>query len=96
MTATMIKMDNGFFIPKLDGFDDIQKDNIKVNVNLAKEEYDQLSYKELKGIATMEKYYKKLENQIEYDEVNHQLREEFQKENNINLDIELSTFLKEI
>ena len=96
MTATMIKMDNGFFIPKLDGFDDIQKDNIKVNVNLAKEEYDQLSYKELKGIAIMEKYYQKLENQIEYDEVNHQLREEFQKENNINLDIELSTFLKEI
>ena len=36
----------------------------------------------------MEKYYKKLENQVEYDEVNHRLREEFQKENNINIDIE--------
>jgi len=96
MTATMIKMDNGFFIPKLDGFDDIQKDNIKVNIDLAKEEYNQLSYKELKGIAIMEKYYKKLENQVEYDKVNYRLKEEFQKENNINIDIELSTFLKEI
>ena len=96
MTATMIKMDNGFFIPKLDGFDDIQKDNIKVNVDLAKEEYNHLSYKELKGIAIMERYYEKLENQVEYDNINHKIKEEFQKENNINIDIELSTFLKEI
>ena len=96
MTATMIKMDNGFFIPKLDGFDDIKKDNIKVNVDLAKEEYNQLSYKELKGIAIMERYYQKLENQVEHKKANHQTKEEFRIKYNIDIDVELSTFLKEL
>jgi len=97
MTTTMIKMDNGFFIPKLDGFDDIQKDHIKVNIDLVEEEYSQLSYKELKGIAIMERYYEKLDNQVDYhDKDNHQIKKEFRTKYNIDIDVELSTFLKEI
>ncbi len=88
MTATMIKMDNGFFIPKLDGFDDIKKDCIKVNVDLTKEEYDQLSYKELKSIAIMERYYEKLENQIDSTHTISDIQKEFRAENNIVMNLQ--------
>ena len=47
MNAVLIKMGDGFYIPKLEGFDDIQKDTISVNIELTEEEYKQFSYKEL-------------------------------------------------
>ena len=64
----MVKMGDGFYIPKLDGFDDIKKDIIYVNIDLTEEEHNNLSYKELKGIAIMERYYEKQKNEIEIDE----------------------------
>lgn len=93
MTVTMIKMGDGFFIPKLDGFDDIQKDTITVNINLVQEEYDSLSYKELKGIAIMERYHEKLKNEIEVDRNISDIQTEFRKINNISMDLE--AYLKE-
>ncbi|MEA1983384.1 MAG: hypothetical protein U9N39_07560 [Campylobacterota bacterium] len=88
MTAIMVKMGNGFFIPKLDGFDDIQKDTISVNIDLTQEEHSLLSYKELKGIAIIEKYYQKLENEIEVDNSISDVQKEFRKNNNINMSLE--------
>ena len=88
MTATMIKMDNGFFIPKLDGFDDIQKDCIEVNVDLIKEEYDKLSYKELKGISILERYYEKLKNQIEPKTTISDMQKEFRAKNGIVMNLQ--------
>ncbi len=93
MVATMIKMGNGFFIPKLDGFDDIQKDTINVDINLTEEEYSILSYKELKGIAIMERYGEKLKNQIDYDRDISDIQKEFRRENNLRGSLE--EFLQE-
>lgn len=93
MTALMVKMGSGFFIPKLDGFDDIQKDTISVNINLSEEEQSSLSYKELKGIAIMEKYSDKLSNQIEIDSNISDIQKKFRKKNNISMSLE--TYLKE-
>jgi hypothetical protein len=87
MTATMIKMDNGYFIPKFDAFDDIKKDVIKVNIDLDKEEYDKLSYKELKGIGIMERYYEKLENQIDTDNKISDIQKNFRKKYNLKMDL---------
>ena len=87
MTATMIKMDNGYFIPKLDGFDDIQKDVIQVNIDLDKREYQELSYKELKGIAIMERYQDKLDNQIELDSDISEIQKKFRKKHNLKMDL---------
>ncbi len=88
MEATMIKMDGGFFIPKLDGFDDIQKDIIKVNINLQQGEVDKLSYKELKGIAILERYYEKLKNQIEANSKIDNIQQEFRKNHNITMTLD--------
>jgi len=93
MTATMVKMGNGFFIPKLNGFDDIKKDTISVNIDLTHEEHNSLSYKELKGIAIMERYNDKLKNQIEIDTTISDIQKQFRKNNNI--DINLDNYLKE-
>ena len=87
MTATMIKMDNGYFIPKLNGFDDIQKDVIQVNIDLDKREYQELSYKELKGIAIMERYQDKLDNQIELDSGISEIQKKFRKKYNLKMDL---------
>ena len=92
MTATMIKMGNGYYIPKLDGFDDIKKDMIKVNIDLDKQEYNELSYKELKGIAIMERYYEKLDSQIDVDTNISKVQKEFRTKNNLKLD--LDSYLK--
>ena len=93
MTATMIKMGDGFFIPKLEGFDDIHKDTISVNIELTQDEYSRLSYKELKGIAIIELYYEKLSNEIELDNSIDEVQKNFRKKHNINSSLE--TYLQE-
>jgi len=88
MTTTIVKMGSGFFIPKLDGFDDIKKDTISVNIDLAENEYNTLSYKELKGIAVMERYYDKLENQVNSNNLISDIQKEFRISNNIDMNLE--------
>jgi hypothetical protein len=88
MTATMIKMSDGFFIPRLDGFDDIQKDMIEVNIELQKSEVDSLSYKELKGIAILERYHQKLKNQIQMDTNMSDIQQAFRKKHKISITLD--------
>jgi len=88
MNAVMVKMGDGFYIPKLEGFDDIQKDTISINVELTEEEYKQLSYKELKGIAIMERYYDKLDNQITINTDITVVQYDFRKKNNLIMDLD--------
>ena len=93
MTAVMVKMGDGFYIPKLEGFDDIQKDTISVNIELAEDEHLALSYKELKGIAIMERYHEKLRNEIDVDTSTCDIQKKFRKDHNITMSLE--TYLKE-
>jgi len=88
MKATIIRMGEGFFIPKLDGFDDIQKDIIDVNIDLQKDEVDKLSYKELRGIAILENYYEKLQNQIEISNNITDIQKEFREKNSITMTLD--------
>lgn len=88
MTALMVKMGDGFYIPKLDGFDDIKKDTISVNIDLSEEEHNNLSYKELKGIAIMERYYEKRANEIEPDTNMSDTQIRFRKKYNLNMNLD--------
>ena len=83
MIATMIKTENGFFIPKLDGFDDIKQDVIEVEIKLLENKIKDLSYKELKNIAVVEKYFDKLKNQIDEDFDISKLQQSFRSKHNI-------------
>ena len=88
MTALMVKMGDGFYIPKLDGYDDIKKDTISVTIDLSEEEYRSLSYKELKGIAIMERYYEKQKNEIETDTALTQDQIAFRKKHRIDMNLD--------
>ncbi len=88
MRATIIRMGDGFFIPKLSGFDDIKSDTIDVDIELK----ENLDYKELKNIAILEKYQDKLKNQIEVDTNITQIQQNFRDKHNI--DMNLDRYLK--
>ncbi len=84
----MVRMGSGFFIPKLDGFDDIKKDTIEVNIDLNEKEYQELSYKELKGIAILEKYQEKLKNQIEISSDINEVQKKFRDKHKIKMNLD--------
>lgn len=59
MKTKAIKMNNGLFIPHIGAFEDIRKEVIEIEIDVSKEESSQLEYKELRGLAIMERYYEK-------------------------------------
>lgn len=59
MKACIVRARNGWTIPDLPGFDDIRDDTIAVSVELDIQELMQRDYKELRGIAILERYQEK-------------------------------------
>ena len=59
MQAQAVKLDQGWFIKNLPGFEEIKSDVINIEVDLADNEFHTLDYKELRGIAIMERYFEK-------------------------------------
>lgn len=59
MHTQMVRLQNGWYIPDLPGFDDIQDDAVAVSVELDHLELMQRDYKELRGIAIVERYQEK-------------------------------------
>ena len=80
MTATMIKMDNGFFIPKIDGYES-KTDVIDINIEIIKDDYENL-YKKQMIDAVTEHYEKKRKNQIESN-IDPKIVSEFRKKHNL-------------
>lgn len=59
MHTQMVRLQNGWYIPDLPGFDDIRDDAVAVSVELDHLELMQRDYKELRGIAIVERYQEK-------------------------------------
>ena len=59
MNTQMVRLQNGWYIPDLPGFDDIRDDAVAVSVELDHQELMQRDYKELRGIAIVERYQEK-------------------------------------
>ena len=59
MHTQMVRLQNGWYIPDLPGFDDIRDDAVAVSVELDHQELMQRDYKELRGIAIVERYQEK-------------------------------------
>jgi len=83
MIATMIKVDSGFYIPKLDGFDDIKEDVIEVEIKILNKN----SYKKQLKDVIVEKYEEKRKNQIN-SKIDPALVEEFRKKYNLHNSLE--------
>jgi len=80
MTAIMVKMENGYFIPNIDGFEP-KSEMINVNIDVIS---DKNTYKEQLAVAIVEKYEAKRENQIAF-KTNAKSIENFRKLHNINI-----------
>ncbi len=63
MQAKTIKFKQGWYIQDLPGFEEIKSDTIDIDIELAYEQFIKLDYKELKGIAIMERYFEKRQNE---------------------------------
>ena len=83
MVTTMIKTDRGFYIPKIDGFDDIKDDVIEVEIKILNKN----SYKEELKDAIIERYEDKRKNQIN-SKIDPALLEEFKKKYNLHNSLE--------
>jgi len=83
MIATMIKVDSGFYIPKLDVFDDIKEDVIEVEIKILNKN----SYKKQLKDVIVEKYEEKRKNQIN-SKIDPALVEEFRKKYNLHNSLE--------
>ena len=59
MHTQMVRLQNGWYIPDLPVFDDIRDDAVAVSVELDHQELMQRDYKELRGIAIVERYQEK-------------------------------------
>ena len=60
MHAQMLRLKNGWYIPDLLGFDEIKDHTVAVSVDLDRHEAMKRDYKELRGIAILERYQEKM------------------------------------
>lgn len=79
MQVQAVKLNQGWFIKNLPGFEDIKSDVIDIEVDLTSQQFHHLDYKELKGITIMERYFEKRQREIYETEDITDLRVEFRK-----------------
>ena len=59
MQVQAVKLDQGWYIKDLPGFEEIKTDVIDLEVDLTSNQFSSLDYKELRGIVIMERYFEK-------------------------------------
>jgi len=65
MQVQAVKLDQGWFIKDLPSFEEIKTDVINIDVDLTPNQFHSLDYKELRGIAIMERYFEKRQREIQ-------------------------------
>lgn len=64
MQVQAVKLNQGWFIKDLPGFEKIKTDVINIEVDLTQNQFQGLDYKEIKGIVVMERYFEKQQREI--------------------------------
>lgn len=64
MQVQAVKLNQGWFIKDLPGFEKIKSDVIEIDVDLTPSQFQYLDYKEIKGIVIMERYFEKRQREI--------------------------------
>lgn len=80
MQVQAVKLDQGWFIKDLPGFEEIKTDVINLDVDLAPNQFHSLDYKELRGIAIMERYFEKRQREIQESKNITDLQAKFRKQ----------------
>ena len=80
MQVQAVKLDQGWFIKDLPGFEEIKADVINIDVDLAPNQFHSLDYKELRGIAIMERYFEKRQRETQESKNITDLQAKFRKQ----------------
>ncbi len=64
MQTQAIKLESGWLIKSIPGFESIDKDVVNVNIQLADNQPDNLDYQSLKGIVLMDRYLEKRSREV--------------------------------
>ena len=59
MQVQAVKLNQGWYIKDLPGFEEIKADVIDLEVDLSSNQFSSLDYKELRGVAIIERYFEK-------------------------------------
>lgn len=93
MQVQAIKYGDSWLIKNIPGFENIKSDVVTVNIDLSGDAWSSFDYKELRGIAIMERYYEKQKREIPSSVSVDDLRRKFRKKFDID-STSLSAFLK--
>ena len=81
MQTHAIKYKDGWFIRDLPELDTVESNVISLNVDLSEEQCHEMGYKELQGVAMMERYAEKQSREVSFDpkitDVQRQFRRKF-------------------
>jgi len=80
MQVQAVKLDQGWFIKDLPGFEEIKTDVIDIDVDLTPNQFHSLDYKELRGIVIMERYFEKRQREIQESKNITDLQAKFRKQ----------------
>ena len=80
MQVQAVKLDQGWFIKDLPSFEEIKTDVINIDVDLTPNQFHSLDYKELRGIAIMERYFEKRQREIQESKNITDLQAKFRKQ----------------
>lgn len=95
MQVEAVKLDEGWFIKYLPGFDDIKREVISVDIELSAHEFHELDYKEIRGVAIMERYAEKQQREMKDPQRSAEFRAQFRKQFGIE-STKFSTAIKEL
>lgn len=95
MQAQAVKLNEGWFIKYLPGFDDIKRDVVNVDIELSAQEFRELDYKEIRGVAIMERYYEKQQREVIEPSRSEEFRAKFRKQFDIS-SVNFSKVIQEI
>ncbi|MDP3334161.1 MAG: hypothetical protein Q8Q40_00945 [Methylococcaceae bacterium] len=80
MQVQAVKLDQGWYIKELPGFEEIKTDVIDIDVDLTPNQFHSLDYKELRGITIMERYFEKRQREVQDYKNITELQKKFRKQ----------------
>ena len=94
MLAHAIKYKDGWFIRDLPELDMVESHVIALNVDLSEEQCHEMGYKELRGVALMERYAEKQSREVPFNHEITDIQRQFRKKFGISTS-SLNEWLKE-
>ena len=96
MQVQAVKLDKGWFIKELPGYEEVKAEVIDIEIELSPRQTTNLDYKELRGINIMERYFEKRQRETISRKDITELQQQFQKKFGISTSKSFKNTLREL